>query len=118
MMRVHVAGGDDLNLQRLGEVAQQGAAAHVATLVRALQLDEETVAAERLREPRRPVRVAQSEPVARAAGEANEAVVQVLQQRLLELRWQRLVFAARQPRVPVRLGEEPAEVRVPLRRLD
>ena len=75
-----------VDAERLGEVAQRCVAAHVAALVGTLQLDEETVAAEGLREPRRCVRVAHGEPVARAAGEADEPVVQLLEQRLVERR--------------------------------
>ena len=64
------------------------------------------------------VRVADGEPVARAAGEADEALV-VLEQRLAAASaggsGSRPRFG---PRARVRGGEQPAEVRVALRRLD
>ena len=68
----------------IGEVAQVRVAARVAALVRALQLDVEAVASEGAREPCRRVRVADREPVARTAGEADESLVQLLEQRLVE----------------------------------
>ena len=75
-------------------------AARVAALVRALQLDEEAVAAERVREPRRRVRVAHREPVARAAGEADEPVVALLEQRRRRARAAAARLAACGARVP------------------
>ena len=117
-VRVRVAGDDGLDAERLREVAQRSVAAHVAALVRPLQLDEEAVAAERVREPRRRVRVANGEPVPRAAGEADEPFVQLLEQRLVERGRHGLGLASRRPRVPVRGSEQPAEVRVAARRLD
>ena len=83
-VRVRISRDDGLDAERLGEVAQRRVAAHVAALVGPLQLDEEPLAAEGLREPRRRVRIAHGEPVARAAGEADEPVVQLLEQRLVE----------------------------------
>ena len=77
-MRVRVSRDDGLDAERLGEVAQCSVAAHVAALVGPLQLDEEPVAAKSVREPRRRVRIAHREPVARAAGEADESAVQLL----------------------------------------
>ena len=74
-VRMRVAGDDGLDAQRLREVAQRSVPAHVAALVRPLQLDVEAVAAEGLRKSRRRVRVANGEPVPRAAGEADEPVV-------------------------------------------
>ena len=73
-MRVHVAGGDRRHAEVLREIAQQRRAAGVAALERPLQLDEEAVAAERLRQPGGAVRVAQAEAIAGAAGEADEAI--------------------------------------------
>ena len=116
-MRVHVAGRDRAHVQRLREVAQRRVSSRVAALVRPLQLDEEVVVAKGSREPRRRVRVADGKPVARAAGEADEPVVQLLEQALVEARRQRLTPFFR-PRVRVRCGQEPAEVRVAPRRLD
>ena len=116
-MRVRVSRDDGLDAERLGEVAQRCVAAHVAALVGPLQLDEEPLAAEGLREPRRRVRIAHGEPVARAAGEADEPVVQLLEQRLVERGRHGLRLASRRPRVLVRGGEQPAEICVPARRL-
>ena len=74
-MRVHVAGGHRVDAQRLRQVAQGCVAAGVAALVRALELDEEPLAAKRRGEVRGSVGIADREAVARAAGEADEAVV-------------------------------------------
>ena len=60
-VRVHVAGRDRVHLQRLGEVAELRIPSYVAALVRPLQLDEEVVAAEHLREPGGRIRVADRE---------------------------------------------------------
>ena len=99
-VRVRVAGDDGLDAERLREVAQRGVPANVAALVRPLQLDEEALAAERLREPRRRVRIAHREAVPRAAGEADEPFVQLLEQRLVERRRHRLGLAARADACP------------------
>ena len=84
IMRVRVSRDDGVDAERLGEVAQRCVATHVPTLVGPLELDEEPVAAEGVREPRRRVRIAHGEPVPRAAGEADEPVVQLLELRLVE----------------------------------
>ena len=55
--------------------------------------------------------------MARAAGEADEAVG-VLEQRLERQRRRQRLGALLRPGARVRLGEQPAEVRVALRRLD
>ena len=89
-MRVHVAGGDRAHAERLGEVAERGVAARVAALVRALQLDVEAVAAEHAGKVRGGVRVEHGEPVPRAAGEADEPVVQLLEEADVERGRQRL----------------------------
>ena len=81
---VDVTGRDRADAERGGEVAQVRVAAFVAALVRALQLDVEAVASEGAREPCCRVRSADREPVARAAGEADESLVQLLEQRLVE----------------------------------
>ena len=117
IVRVHVAGRDRLNLQRLCEVAERDIPLRVAALVRALQLDEEALPAERVRKPRCRVRVAYAEAVARAAGEADEPLVQLLEQARVEARWEQLAAVVR-ARARVRVREEPAEVRVALRGLD
>ena len=112
-----VAGDDGLDAERLGEVAEGGIAPHVSPLERSLELDVEALAAERLREAGGGVRVADGEPVARAAGEADEALVQLLEQGLVERRLQgRLALLG--PGVGVRSGQEPAEVRVAALALD
>ena len=116
-MRVRVAGDERRHAQRRREIAQRGVAPRVAALVRTLQLDEEVLASEDIGEPRRRVRVANGEPVPRAAGETDEPVVQLLEQRRLERRRQRLASLLR-PRPRMRRREQPAEVRVPLLRLD
>ena len=114
---VGVAGRDRLHPKRLGEVAKRGVAAGVAALVRPLELDEEAVAPERLREPRRRVRVAHGKPGARAAGEAHEPLVQLLEATLLERRRQQLVLAAGKTRTRMRRRQQAAQVRVSRRRL-
>ena len=74
-MGVDVAGGHRLDAQGLREVAQGGVAAGIAPFVRALELDEEAFAAERGGEAGGGVGIADGKAVARAAGEADEAVV-------------------------------------------
>ena len=112
VVRVDVSRRDRRDAERLRELAQARVAARVAALVRTLQLDVEAVAAERAREPHRGVRVAHREAVPRAAGEADEAVVQLLQQGLIEP-WRRRLAVRRVARVRVRRRQQPAEVRVP-----
>src|SRR4051794_8085663 len=70
-MRVDVARGDRRDAQSLGKLVQLRVARHVASLVRALQLDVERTV-EGARELRGAVRIDDSEPVARAAGERDE----------------------------------------------
>ena len=115
MVRVDVSGGDRLHAQRLGEVAQRGQTARVASLVRALQLDEEALGPERPRQRRRAVRAPNRETVPRAPGEADEALVQLHEQRRLERGRRELGPLTR---VRVCRGQQPAEVRVALRGLD
>ena len=116
MVRMGVPGDDGLDAGVLGEIAQERVAARVPALERPLQLDVEALPPERAGELGGGVRVADAEPVARAAGEADEAVVQLREQHGIE-RWRHeLSFFG--PRVRVRRGEQPAEVRVALRRLD
>ena len=87
-MRVDVARRDGLDAEGGGKVAQACVPARVAALVRALQLDVEAVAPEGACEARRDVRVADGEAVAGAAREADEPLVQLLEQRLVEPRRQ------------------------------
>src|SRR5207248_5756188 len=78
---------------------------------------EEAVAPERPRERGGRIRVADGEPVACAAGEADEPFVPLLEEAPVEARRQRLAALLR-PRVRVRRREQPAEVGISLRRLD
>ena len=73
---MHVPGDDGLRAEVGGEVAQERVPAGIAALERPLQLDEEAVA-ERPRELDRRVRVADAEPRARAAGEADESLARL-----------------------------------------
>ena len=108
-VRVHVAGRHRLDAERLRELAQRGVPASVAPLVRALELDEEAVAAERGGEPGGRVGIADGEAVASAAGQADEALVALGE--LLQRQ------GGLEAVVRVRKREQPAEVRVALRRL-
>ena len=118
-MGVHVAGGDGVDAEVLGEIAQGSVAAGVAALVRALQLDEEALAAERAGEPGGGVRVVHGEAVAGTAGEADEALGVLLDERPADGRGERLaILTAVPPRARMRLGEDAAEVRVAPARLD
>ena len=113
-MGVDVAGGDRLDAETLGEIAEHRVAPRVAPLVRPLQLDEEPLAAERRGEPRGSRRIAEREPVARTAGQADEPLVQ------LHHRLERDGGRQGLPVLPPGTagpgmggGEDPAEVRVP-----
>ena len=77
MVRVDVPGRDRLDAEVLGEVAQEAEPPRVASLERPLELDEEALPAERPRQTRRGVRVEEAEAASRAAGEADEALVQL-----------------------------------------
>ena len=116
MVRMHVAGRDRLHAERLRQVSQRGVPAHVAALVRSLELDEEALT-ERPGDRRRGVRVAHGEPVPRAAGEADEPLVQLEEELDRQRGIERRVLGLR-PRPRVRGGEKPAEVRVAARVLD
>src|SRR5215211_314638 len=109
MVRVRVTGRDRADSDLPGEVAESGVAAGVAAGVRALQLDEEAVAAEGACEARGRVRIPDGKAVAGAAGEADEALVLLGEQGRVEAGVQTLV------RVCGR--EQAAEVRVASRRL-
>ena len=114
---VRIAGDDRLDPERLREVAERRVTARVAALERALELDEEP-SAERAGKAGGRVRVAHGEPVAGAAGEADEALVQLLEQRLVERGLAGFVLPPGRPCVRPGGREQPAEVRVALRRLD
>ncbi len=77
VVRMDVAGRDGRDAEVAGELAQPREAARVAALVRPLELDVEAVAPERRGELRSVVRPVHAEPVAGAAGEADEALVQL-----------------------------------------
>ena len=114
---VDVAGDDRLDLERLRELAEPGVPPHVSPLEGPLELDEEPLAAEGLRQARGGIRVPDGEPEARAAGEADEPFVQLLEQRLVERRLERRLALLR-PGVRVRRGQQAAEIRVAARALD
>src|SRR6266511_1951184 len=109
MVRMRVTGRDRADSELPSEVAECGVAARVATGVRALQLDEEAVAAEGACEARGRVRIPDGKAVAGAAGKTDEALVPLGEQGKVEARVQTLV----------RVGgrEQAAEVRVASRRL-
>ena len=116
---MHVAGGDGVDAEMLGEVAQGGVAAHVPPLVGTLQLDEEPVAAERPGEPGGSLGIAHGEPVAGTSGKADEAVSVLLDESLSDGRRQRLpILTTHSAGARMRLGEDAAQVRVAPARLD
>ena len=116
VVRVHVARGDGLHADRLRQLPQPVVAACVSPLVGPLELDEEPVAPEDGRQLGGAVRVPDCEPVARAAGEADQAVVVRGEQVPVQRRRHWLGRLRPCPRVS--RGQESAEVRVPPRRLD
>jgi len=107
MVRVNVAGHDRLDSERLGELAQLEVPARVSALVRALELDEEPVTAESLRQTCRCVRVAHRKSVSGAAGEADESFRMFGEERRVERRRQQFALAPERPGVRVRSREEP-----------
>ena len=117
VVRVDVAGDDRLHAERARRGRAGARSGRVAALERPLQLDEEAVGAERPRQPDGGVRVADAEPVAGAAGEADEPLGELGEQRRVERGRQRLGSFLR-ARVRVRGREEAAEVRVAAGRLD
>src|SRR5215210_2471541 len=100
----------------VGEVSEKGVAARVAALERPLQLDVEALRAEDAGECGGGVRVADAEAVPGAAGEADEALVQLAEQGRVERG--RRQHSLLRPRVGMCGGQQAAEVRVTLRRLD
>ena len=116
VVRMRIAGGNRLHAQRLGKLTQLRVPTRVASLVRALELDEEPVAAEGAGELGGRVRVTNREPVARAAGEADEPLVQLGQECGIERRRQQLALL--RPSSGVGRGQQAAEVRVPTLALD
>ncbi len=116
MVGVDVAGDDGLDARVRGQVAQERVPPRVAALERPLQLDVEALRAEGAGELGGRVRIVHAEPVAGAAGEADEPLVQLREQGWIEGRRQQFTFL--RPCLRVRRGQESAEVRVALRRLD
>ena len=116
VVSMDVAGDDRLDARMLGQVAKVSVPARVTPLERPLQLDVEALRPEGARERCGCIRVADAEPVAGTAGEADEALVQLGEQGGIERRRQQLAFLW--PGVRVRGGQQAAEVRVALRRLD
>ena len=115
-VRMDVAGDDGLHARMSGEVAQERVPARVAALERPLQLDVEALRPEGAGERGGGVRVTHAEALPRAAGEADEPLVQLGEQARVERGRQQDPLL--RPRVRVRRGQEPAEVRVALGRLD
>src|SRR3989440_8764241 len=119
MVRMDVAGHDRRDTEHAGEIAQSGVATRVAALVRTLELDEEAVRSEGARQSRSTVRITHGDAVPRTTGKADEPVVKLLQQALIERGVRsRLSFLSFWSRVGMGSSDQPAEVRVALRRLD
>jgi hypothetical protein len=114
---VDVAGGDGGDAEVAGELAQRGVAAGVSALVRSLELDVEAVTSEGDRDAGGGVRIVRCEPVPRAAGQADEPLG-VLEQRVERQLGRQRVGSLLRPGTGVRLGQQPAEVRVARRGLD
>ena len=118
VVRVDVAGRDRLDAERLRELAAARALRlRVAALVRPLELDEEPVLAEDRRQlaPRRSVRVPRDRRRAQPDRQTSPSLSSANRCRSSEggSRLRRLG-----PSPGMRRGEQPAEIRVPARRLD
>jgi hypothetical protein len=83
MVRMDITGDDRPDAARLGKIAQACIAARVATLVRTLELDEEALAAE-CAASRAAAFGLRTATRACATGEADEPVVQLLEQTLIQ----------------------------------
>ena len=116
VVRMRIAGGDGLDAQRLGELAQPRVPPRVAPLVRALELDEEPLAPERASQLGCRIRILDTEPVPRTAGQADETLVQLRQERRIERRRHQLGRLGAS--AGMRRGQEPAEIRVSAGALD
>ena len=79
VVRMDVSGSDRSDSERLGELVQDAVPGGVPTFERPLELNEEAVAAKCAGQPRGSVRLPHREPVPRTAGQADEAVVQLLE---------------------------------------
>ena len=112
-----VAGREGLHAERFGELLKGGVSAHVASLVRSLQLDEEAVWPERRRKPRCARSGSGLPTPARAAREADEPLAELAEQ--LEVSAGGSGSAPSCGRVSFMRGrEETAEVGVASRGLD
>src|SRR5262245_352942 len=113
MVRVDIPGRDRLDAEEIGEIAEEREPSGVSALERALELDVEALAAESACESCRRVRIEQSEPSPRTARQADETLVQLGNPLEGYRRRKRLAILFSDPaRARVRLGQEPAEVRV------
>ena len=114
-MGVDVPRRDRLDAEVFGEVAERQVPPCVASLVRTLKLDEEPLLPERRSKPGGSLRVVDREPVACAAGQADETFIQ-LRDRLQRScrRQQHAVLLAFGTGPRMRGGEDPAEVGVAL----
>ena len=113
---VDVAGGDGRHAERGGELLEGGVPAGVAALVGALQLDVERTR-EDAGESCGGVRVAHGEPVAGAAGEADEPLGMLGDERGGGRGGEQLALASLDAGAGVGVGEDPAEVLVAASRL-
>ena len=114
-----VARRNRLDPELVGKRAERGEPSRVATLVGALQLDEEALSPERLREPGRGRRVAERDPEARATGETHDPFPPLDDVLERDGGWQQhSMLLPGRPRAGMREGEDAAEVRVALTRLD
>ena len=112
-VRMDVAGGDGIDAEMRGQVAEQRIAPRIAACVGALQLDEEAVTPKGLREPGGSIGVAQAEPVTRAPGEADEPLGELRHRLRLDGRGEEHpVLLPGRPRPRMGCGEDPAQVRV------
>ena len=116
VVRVDVPGDDRLDADRLRELPQPSIALRVSALVRPLELDEEPVLPEDRRQLRRAVAVPCRETVPCAAGQADKPFVELREQVPIERGRDRLRRLGPSP--GMRRGQQPAQIRVPTRRLD
>ena len=108
---MNVPGADGRNAEGGGELLEGGVAAGIAAFVWALELDVER-ARECLREPGGAVRVGDGEPVARAAGKADEAFGVLGDEHGGRSRREQVALPSLGPGAGVCVGEDPAEVLV------
>src|ERR1700751_4469848 len=116
MVCVHVAGGDGRDAQRLCELLQPSVAADVTAFVWTLELDGERACGSK-RQPRGAVCVDDAEAVSRTARERDEPFRVLLEHFEARLGRQQVALLPGSARPRVRVGEDPAEVRVAALRL-